>query len=91
MTQALELKVGKTYRAKKPRRAGRSFDSLINDRTIIWMSVGGSQIQYDGPAVGIGSNYPIVSREKFLAWADRDVTEELPQGEYASWPLKKAS
>lgn len=88
MTQTLELKVDKTYRAKKPRRAGRSFGGLINDRTIIWMSVDGSKIQYDGPAIGVGSNYPIVSREKFLDWADRDVTEELPQGEYASWPLK---
>jgi hypothetical protein len=89
MSQELILTVGNTYRAKKPCRAGQS--SCVNDRTIIWMSMGGSQIQYDGPAVGIGAKYPTVSREAFLAWAERNVTSELPEGQYAPWPIKKTA
>lgn len=75
----MELKVGRTYRAKKP---GHS-QELVNDRTIKW--IGLEEVQYDGPAVAFGRRYPKVSREKFLAWAGSDVTEELPQNEYETW------
>lgn len=78
----IELSVGRTYRAKKPGRIG----GLINDRTIKW--IGSEEVQYDGPAVGFGRHYPKVSIEAFLKWADRDVTDELPAGEYASWSTK---
>ena len=81
--KVMEIKVGRTYRAKKPSNSR----GLVNDRTVVW--VGSMEIQYDGPAVAYGRKLPKVSRAKFEAWADRDVTDELPQGEYASWPLTK--
>lgn len=84
---ALALSVGRTYRAKKPGRIANFPDPLVNDRTIIWMWA--SDLQYDGPAVRIGGKYPRMSIESFRQWADRDVTDELPPGHYATWPLSK--
>ncbi|MFY4008119.1 MULTISPECIES: hypothetical protein [Achromobacter] len=82
----MDVKVGRTYRAKRPAESG----GLVNDRTVQWIgSVG--QVQYDGPAVRRGSRYPIVSRAAFEAWADRDVTDELPTGEYQDWTDYRAS
>lgn len=75
----MELKAGYTYRAKRP---GVS-QGLVNDRTIKY--IGMEFVQYDGPAVAEGRHFPKVSKEKFLAWADRDVTDELPPGEYQTW------
>jgi hypothetical protein len=80
----LTLTVGRTYRAKKPANSR----GLVNDRTILWIDSLGTVVQYDGPAVGMGRHYPKVSREDFLKWASRDVTDELPEGEYANWPIK---
>lgn len=79
----IELKVARTYRAKKPRES-RGF---VNDRTVIY--IGTNFVQYDGPAVGVGRRYSKVSTSDFLKWADRDVTDELPDGEYAPWPPAK--
>lgn len=84
-----DLRVGRTYRAKKPAPTGSLFDQRINDRTLIY--VGMYDVQYDGPSVPFGRKYPKVSREAFLKWAGRDVTDELPPGEYAPWPLPKAA
>lgn len=84
----IELKVGRTYRAKKPAPIA-GYPALVNDRTIIW--IGLTEVQYDGPAVGLGRRYPKVPKEKFIAWADRDVTDELPPGEYAVWPVQANS
>lgn len=81
----MEIKVGRTYRAKRPRQSW----GLVNDRTVLWMDSFGLVVQYDGPSVANGRHYPKVSREEFEAWADRDVTDELPKGEYASWPIRK--
>lgn len=83
----LELKVGRTYRAKRPAAAGDYLSPLVNDRTIVWLGM--LEVQYDGPSVGFGRHYPKVSIEAFLKWAARDVTDELPDGEYAKWPLAK--
>ncbi len=83
-TQPLTLVVGRTYRAKKPACA----QGLVNDRTIKWMSSYGD-VQYDGPAVAHGRHYPKVTKDAFLKWADRDVTDELPPQEYATWPIPK--
>lgn len=80
----LELKVGRCYRAKKPAQAGWG---KVNDRQIRY--IGAYELQYDGPAVKDGAHYPRISIEKFREWADRDVTDELPDGEWASWPLPK--
>ncbi|EAX8474252.1 hypothetical protein M9319_004091 [Salmonella enterica] len=80
--EELKLKVGRTYRGKRPQnRSG-----LVNDRTIL--HIGATHIQYDGPVVGFGRHYPSCTREAFLQWAARDVTDELPKGEYAEWPIK---
>jgi len=61
---------------------------LVNDRTIL--HIGATTVQYDSPSVSFGRHFPSVSREKFLAWAERDVTDELPQGEFATWPIGSA-
>lgn len=84
--QQLKLQVGRTYRAKKPAMAGFR---EVNDRTITW--VGSCEVQYDGPSVAFGKHYPKVTKEKFLAWASHDVTDELPPNEYAKWPLTKSA
>lgn len=78
------LKVGRTYRAKRPAKAGEFLDPRFNDRTIKWL--GGDVVQYDGPAVAVGRHYPKTSVKAFLTWASHDVTDELPPGEYAPWP-----
>ena len=74
-----DIKEGRTYRAKKPANC----KGFFNDRTVIY--VGHFDVQYDGPAVSNGSHYPSVTKEKFLKWAGRDVTDELPEGRYQEW------
>lgn len=76
----LELKVGRVYRAKRPARVR----GAINDRQIIWIDSLGVILQYDGPAVRAGLHYPKMTCEAFHKWAARDVTDELPSGEWAS-------
>ncbi len=88
MSDELKIQVGRTYRAKRPRAAGTMLSPLVNDRTVKWFS--GSHVQYDSPSVSFGRHYPTVTIEKFRAWADRDVTDELPPGEYAPWPIQKS-
>lgn len=82
---ALEIKVGRTYRGKRPSNAR----GLVNDRTVIWKSAFDGSVQYDGPAVRNGAHYPKASLADFRKWAERDVTDELPVGEYALWPLPR--
>lgn len=55
----LEIKVGRTYRGKRPGNAG----GLVNDRTVIWQSAFDGTVQYDGPAVRDGARFPKVMRE----------------------------
>ena len=76
---ALSIQVGRVYRAKKPSNNG----GLFNDRVVLWTN--GEFVQYDGPAVGWGRHYPKVSMEKFLAWAGRDVTDEMPPEAWAPY------
>ena len=80
----LKLQSGRTYRGKRPRNAM----GFVNGRTIL--HIGATTVQYDSPSVSFGRHYPSVSREKFLSWADRDVTDELPKGEFAAWPVSRA-
>lgn len=86
-TEVLQLKKGRTYRAKRPVAAGDFYKPLVNDRTIVY--VGLEIVQYDGPSVGFGRHYVKVSHEAFRKWAARDVTDELPDGGYAAWPITK--
>lgn len=41
-------------------------------------------IQYDSPSVKDGKNYPTISASKFIKWAEKNVTEIMPKGEWAS-------
>ena len=80
---SLELIVGHVYEAKRPRRVGL-FASLMNDRQIKF--IGFDYVQYDSPTVDFGRNYPKVSKEAFLEWAGRDITKEMPPGQWRSKP-----
>lgn len=81
----MEIKVGHTYRGKRPRNSR----GYVNDRTVLWMDSLETMVQYDGPSVAFGRHFPKISRADFEAWAERDVTDELPNGEYADWPPTK--
>lgn len=72
--------IGKVFEAKKPKRIG--FSGLWNDRQILY--IGDGLIQYDSPSVKHGRKYPAVSIEEFEKWAGRDVTEEMPKGDWRS-------
>lgn len=77
-----DLKSGHVYEAKHPRKCGGLFDPLWNDRQIRW--VDSKEVCYDSPTVKPGADYPIVPIEKFLKWAGRDITNEMPKGEWRS-------
>lgn len=87
MSEVLKIKVGRTYRGKRPGNAG----GLVNDRTVVWVGAIENTVQYDGPAVRDGARYPKVGHAEFLKWADRDVTDDLPDGKYAEWPIERAA
>lgn len=78
---SLELIVGHVYEAKRRKSVGL-FEPLMNDRQIRWVGV--NQVQYDSPTVAHGRKYPTVSKEAFLKWAARDITKEMPPGEWRS-------
>ena len=77
-----ELKVGRVYRAKRPKIIHRLDGSYVNDRQILYISPFGETVQYDSPSVNFASRYPMISIEKFLKWAAEDVTDSLPDGEW---------
>lgn len=77
----LELSVGLTYRAKTPHHV----NGYVNDRTITYIDPMRDFVQYDGPAVGLGRKRPQEEYAEFLAWAERDVTRELPRETYCLW------
>lgn len=81
-----DLKVGNTYRAKKPAPAGNLFSPRYNDRQIIWMSDDKSVVQYDGPAVPFGRRFPKIPTEKFLKWVGEDITATSDSCEWSSYP-----
>lgn len=77
----MDVKVGRTYRGKTPGYA----KGFVNDRTVIWVDRKRLELQYDGPAVSLGRARPIVPLAEFVKWAGRDITEQLPAGEYQQW------
>jgi hypothetical protein len=79
-----EIIVGHVYEARHVRYL--DYERYYNDRCVCWMSSDRSSVQYDGPAVNIGSMRPVVSMEKFLLWAKKDVTEITPKG---TWRRKE--
>lgn len=72
----VKLKVGCWYRAKKPRKIWFFGEPgpAYNDRHIIYL--GPFTVQYDGPTVKLGQHYPAVAREKFIAWAGKEITAD---------------
>ena len=82
-----DLHVGHVYSAKSPKEHG--FPPLLGDRQILWKGliydnkegfVDG--LQYDSPSVRRGRKYPKISIAKFLKWAEADITETMPKGEW---------
>ena len=72
----LTIQVNKTYRGKRRRRGFdyRDFTHVYDDRTVLWISVGRTKVQYDHPFITDGRNYPTVSMEKFLKWAKEETS-----------------
>lgn len=70
-----DIKVGHTYRAKKPREVN-FVTKEKDDRTVLYIGPYSKNVQYDGPAVKIGAKYPTVPMDKFLKWAGHELTEE---------------
>lgn len=60
------LKQGETYRAKRY----KEFFGSNNDRTIIHINRDKKLLQYDSDTVKIGRNFPTVTFEQFLRWAN---------------------
>lgn len=83
-----DLKVNNVYRAKRPLRVFMFSGDLYNDRQILYINEDTNLIQYDSPSVNNGRHYPRTTIEKFLKWANRDVTEECPKDEWIKYPRK---
>ena len=79
-----DLKVGCIYSAKHPRDCWGNF----NDRQIAWISSCGDSVQYDSPTVRTGRHLPTVSMDKFLRWADKDVTDITPDKAWRKFQRK---
>ena len=73
-----DIIVGHTYEAKKPQRVG--WMRFLNDRQVVFC--GNGIVQYDSPSVGLGRHYPKTTMEKFLKWAGKDVTNQMPKGDW---------
>lgn len=86
---AVDIKVDRVYSAKRPAAVGL-FPTQYNDRVVLWMDPARTRVQYDSPTVKSGRHYPKVTMEKFLAWADEDVTALCPNGEWRDYPARKA-
>lgn len=80
-----DLKVGRVYRAKCPRVIQTLGSRYINDRQILYISPFKQTIQYTSPKVVLGSRYPVISVEKFLEWAAKDITDDLPPAEWEKY------
>lgn len=78
---AADIKVGRVFSAKRPKVVGL-FCGYLNDRQVIWVGSLGTEVQYDSPTVANGRHYPKISMEKFLAWANEDVTSQMPNSDW---------
>ena len=84
------FKSRQSNRAKRPRVVHTLGGSYINDRQILSISPFEDTIQYDSPKVGFGSKYPVISVEKFLKWAAKDITDDLPPAEWEEYKRCKS-
>ena len=77
---AEDVQVGRCYEAKRP--VAVSFPLVFNDRQVLWVSPTRDMVQWDSPSLGLGARYRTVKMVAFLKWAGRDVTGEMPKGEW---------
>lgn len=85
---AADVKAGRCYEARRISFVGTS--NLANDRQIIYIDPSKTEVQYDSPTVRDGANYPVLSMEKFLAWARRDITDSMPKnGDWRTYAYVK--
>lgn len=81
--EELKLAVGRVYRGHKPTSTGSIFNPVVNDRQILW--IGAFELQYDSPTVKNGQHYKRMLISDFRKWAAKDVTDQMPEGDWASW------
>ena len=74
-----DLKLNRVYCSKRPKKVG-VYQDLYDDRQVFYLSE--TLVQYDSPTVRNGRKYPFTTIEKFLKWADKDVTDECPDHEW---------
>lgn len=86
--KAVDIFIGHIYEAKRPASTGSFLDPLVNDRQVRWINSTHTELQYDSPTVKVGRHLPKVSMLKFLAWAARDVTDEMPPKAWRGWDTK---
>lgn len=77
----MELIAGNVYEGKKKQKIG-VFIPLWNDRQIVYIDEVTEQVQWDSPSVKIGQRRKWSSFEAFRKWARRDITDEMPDGEW---------
>ncbi len=70
------IQANHVYSAKNHRRNGHG---EYNDRMVIWVSPTRLYVQYDASTLGFGRRYPRVTMEKFVKWAEADVTDATPK------------
>lgn len=81
MTLSVEdILIGHVYEAKKPK--GIVF---VDDRQVVYVSRVDDRVQYDSPYVSNGRRFPKMTMKRFLEWAGRDITNEMPKD--GSWRL----
>ncbi len=72
---AADIKRGRLYRGKKPRK--NVFTGDYDDRVVLHIDQIGMHVQYDSYFVANGRHYPKVTMEKFLRWASHEVPNEV--------------
>lgn len=82
-----DIKVQHCYEARRMQFV--TSENLANDRQVLYINQSRTEVQYDSPAVKNGTSYPMVSMEKFLQWAKRDVTDLMPKGDWRTYAYVK--
>lgn len=84
MSEVIDIQVGRVYEGKK--RKTVRFSRYWDDRQVVYYDEVADRVQYDSPTVKFGRRLPIVDGDKFREWAGRDVTHEMPKGEWRTGP-----
>jgi hypothetical protein len=78
-----DIQVKRCYEAK--RMSFVTPENLANDRQVLYINQSRTEVQYDSPTLKNGMHYPMVSMEKFVKWARRDVTDLMTKGEWRTY------